>query len=111
METITFRNLCQSVVGNNVTTMYTATNLTFITQGVAINTSAGTVTLNIWIDIDGTSSTDAEAIWKAFELETGDAIPLKNFIEKMVIGVGGTIKAQASVSSAITLTISGSTIS
>ena len=102
------KNLGQTQIDTgSPTTVYTvpASTTTIVRDIVVCNTTGTNRTVELWIDPDGTGVTDSEAIISGVAVEANDFIHLAGFW--LVMEAGGTIKAQASAGSALTITVSG----
>lgn len=105
-------NLGQAQIGaGSPTTIYTvAAGKTGIVRDILIcNTTVNDRTVEVWIDVNGMQATDAEAIISGLIVRANDFVHISGFW--VVISSGGTIKAQASVGSSLTITVSGALLS
>ena len=106
MATFTETNLSHGLITNGTDTLYTVPALmTAIVKDIHIcNTSAAAATITIWIDPNGTSATDAEAVFKTFNVPANDFVHWSGFI---VMAAAATIKATAGTTNVLAVTING----
>ena len=99
-------NLFHGLVTNGTDTLYTVPgSTTAIVKDIHIaNTSATAATITIWIDPNGTSATDAEAIIKSWSVPANDFLHWSGF---MVMAAAATIKATAGTTNVIAVSING----
>lgn len=102
--------LGQEQLGIGVTTVFTvpASTTTVVRNILICNTKGADITVNVWIDQDGTGATDAEAILKSFTILANDFLNMKDLW--IVMEAASTLKAQASVTTACCITVSGANI-
>ena len=107
--TFTEKNLGQSTVGTTVVTLYTVpSGKTGLVKDIHItNLTSSEVTVSLWLDPNGTSATDSEAIFKDFGIPANDFLHWSGF---KVMSENSTIKAQAGTASGVTITIDGAEV-
>lgn len=91
------------------TTLYTcpgATTALLRDMNIA-NTTGNTITVTVWVDPDGTTASDSTAIMKDFTILPNEFVHWSGYI---ILTATGTIKAQASAGSSITITACGAEI-
>ena len=108
-ETFTEANLSHGLVTTSVDTLYTVpASTTAIVKDIQVcNTSATSATITIWIDPNGTSATDAEAILSNWNVPANDFVHWSGFI---VMSAASTIKATAGTTNVLAVSINGATI-
>jgi hypothetical protein len=106
---LTEKNLGQAQLTTGTTTLYTvpSSTRTVVRDMQIVNTSLVTATVTVWIDTDGTSATDAEAVLKTFSIAPSDFL---HWFGWVVMTAAATIKATASANSSISITVNGAEI-
>ena len=99
-------NIYQGQVPDSATALVTATKTQTIDAAVVCNTSASSVTLQVWIVIDGGSTGDDHKIYDALSVDADSETSLALLINH-AIPAGAKLFAQASAATSLTLTISG----
>ena len=108
MATLTYKNIAQTLITTSKVGIFTATTKTRITHMWIKNVTTSAVTPVIWIDANGSSSTDVEEIFKQ-TLRSEEWFPLKT--QEIWLETGGTITVQADVNNASNILISGVEVS
>jgi hypothetical protein len=109
MTVFTEANLFHGLVTNGTDTLYTVPALTTaIVKDIFINnTTATAATITIWLDPNGTTAGDAEAILKTFNVPASDFVHISGFF---LMAAAATIKATAGTTNVISVQINGATL-
>lgn len=102
----TFKGLGQTQLADSATTVYTVpADTTAIVQDMHLcNNTGNAVTVTVWLDIDGTTATDATVIISDFSIPAND---FWHWRGRQGMTAASTIKALGSTTNAITMTVSG----
>lgn len=90
--------------GNVTTTaaaVYTSSGNTAVTFLSICNYSAGNVTANVWAVPNGSSASNLNAVLSTIEIAANDTYQLYAGNEKLVLGNGDSVQANANVDNAV----------
>jgi hypothetical protein len=109
MATFTEKNLYHGLVTNGTDTLYTVpASTTTIVKNIHIaNTTATAATISIWVDNNGTTAGDAEAILKTFNIPANDYVRINCY---EIMAAASTIKATAGTTNVLSVHINGATL-
>lgn len=109
MATFTEINLSHGLITNGTDTLYTvpASTKTIVKDIWICNTTATAATITIWIDPDGTTAGDAQAILKNYSIPATDFLHISGF---WIMAAAATIKATSGTTNVISVNINGATL-
>ena len=89
-------------VTSTATAVYTSSGNTAVTFLSICNYSAGNVTANVWAVPNGSSVSNLNAVLSTIEIAANDTYQLYAGNEKLVLGNGDSVQANANVDNAVT---------
>jgi hypothetical protein len=107
--TFTEKHLGQNqIASGTTTTLYTAPSGTSIVKDIHIcNTSGVALSIDVYLDPDGSTADDTTKLFDTFNVPAND---VAHWVGWQVMTSGGTVKAQASDVSGLTVTVAGAQI-
>lgn len=109
---VALNNLCSALATNAVATYYTApvATRTRIDALAVTNTDASAQTISIWLVPSGGTAGDDNIIAKAKSIGAGETVRITAAVNQVLLA-GGTLQAQGSIGSKLSIHASGVEVS